>query len=34
MEYLFVDTGLLPEEVTKLVRPGDLVSFASRPIEL
>jgi endoglucanase len=34
MEYLFVDTGLLPEEVTKLVRPGDLVSFASCPIEL
>ena len=34
MEYLFVDTGLLPAEVAKLVRPGDLVSFASQPIEL
>ncbi len=34
MEHLLVDTGLLPEEVAKLVRPGDLVSFASRPIEL
>ena len=34
MEYLFVDTGLLPDEVAKLVRPGDLVSFASQPIEL
>ncbi len=34
MEYLFVDTGLLPGEVAQLVRPGDLVSFASQPIEM
>jgi endoglucanase len=34
MEYLFVDTGLLPEEVEKLVRPGDLISFDQQPMEL
>ncbi len=34
MEFLFVDTGLLPGEVAQLVRPGDLVSFASLPIEM
>ena len=34
MEYLLVDTGLLPDEVVTLVRPGDLVSFASEPLEL
>jgi putative aminopeptidase FrvX len=34
MEYLFVDTGLLPAQVTELVRPGDPVSFAQEPLEL
>jgi tetrahedral aminopeptidase len=34
MEYLFVDVGLLPDEVKDLVRPGDLVSFAQEPMEL
>jgi tetrahedral aminopeptidase len=34
MEYLFIDTGLLAEDVTRLVRVGDLVSFAQPPIEL
>ncbi len=34
MEYLFVDTGLLPEEVNELVRPGDLVSFDQQPLDL
>jgi putative aminopeptidase FrvX len=34
MRYLFVDTGLLPEEVETLVRPGDLVAFAQSPLEL
>ncbi len=34
MRYLLVDTGLLPEEVEQLVRPGDLISFAQPPIEL
>jgi endoglucanase len=34
MEYLYVDTGLLPEEVAQLVRPGDLISFAQPPQEL
>lgn len=34
MEYLFVDTGLLPDEVAELVRIGDLVSFAQPPLEL
>ena len=34
MEYLFVDTGLPAEEVSRLVRLGDLVSFAQVPIEL
>lgn len=28
LEYLLVDTGLLPEEVGKLVRIGDLISYA------
>ena len=34
MEYLFVDTGLLPEEVAGQVRIGDLISFAQPPLEL
>jgi putative aminopeptidase FrvX len=34
MEYLVVDTGLLPDEVGRLVRPGDLISFDSTPTEL
>jgi len=34
MKYLLVDTGLLPREVQKKVRVGDLVSFANEPIEL
>jgi endoglucanase len=34
IEYLLVDIGLLPREVEKRVRVGDLVSFASEPLEL
>jgi len=34
LEELLVDTGLLPNEVNRLVRPGDLVSYAQPPIEL
>ncbi len=34
MEYLFVDTGLLAEEVIQLVRVGDLISFRQEPTEL
>ena len=34
IEYLLVDTGLLPREVERKVRVGDLVSFASEPFEL
>lgn len=34
MKYLLVDTGLRPVEVEKLVRVGDLISFASEPVEL
>ncbi len=34
MEYLLVDTALLPEETAALVRPGDLVSFAQPPVEM
>ena len=34
MEHLLVDTGLLPREVEKQVRVGDLVSFANPPLEL
>jgi putative aminopeptidase FrvX len=33
LEYLLVDTGLLPDEVEHLVRIGDLVSFAQAPFE-
>src|SRR5512142_2905401 len=34
MEYLFVDTGLEPEEVRAQVRAGDLVAFATQPTDL
>jgi endoglucanase len=34
MENLLIDTGLLPEQVTEMVRVGDRVSFAQPPIEL
>ena len=34
LENLFVDTGLLPDEVEQKVRTGDLVSFAQEPIEM
>ena len=34
IEYLLVDTGLLPGEVMKKVYVGDLVSFANQPLEL
>jgi endoglucanase len=33
LEYLLVDTGLLPDEVSRLVRIGDPISFAQPPIE-
>jgi endoglucanase len=34
LEHLLIDVGLLPDEVQRLVRPGDLASFAQPPIEL
>ena len=34
LQYLLVDTGLLPDEIAQLVRIGDLVSFAQTPLEL
>ena len=34
MDYLWIDTGLEPEEVDQLVRVGDLVSFDQPPFEL
>lgn len=34
LEYLLVDVGLPPREVERLVRPGDLISFAQKPIEM
>lgn len=34
MEYLLVETGLEPADVEKLVRPGDLISFAQEPFDL
>jgi tetrahedral aminopeptidase len=34
MEHLLVDTGLLPRDVERNVRVGDLVSFANAPFEL
>jgi len=34
INYLLVDTGLLPREVDKKIRVGDLISFANEPMEL
>lgn len=34
IEHLLVDTGLLPPDVEKKVRVGDLVAFANAPLEL
>ncbi len=34
IEYFLVDTGLLPREVERRIRVGDLVSFANEPVEL
>ena len=34
INYLLVDTGLLPREVGRKVRVGDLVAFANEPFEL
>jgi endoglucanase len=34
LEYLLVDTGLPPRKTAELVRVGDLVSYASEPVEL
>jgi len=34
IDYLLVDTGLTPREVTRKVKVGDLVSFANEPMEL
>jgi putative aminopeptidase FrvX len=34
LKNLFIDTGLLPGEVTELVRVGDVVSFAQPPMEM
>lgn len=34
MRYLLVDTGLLPDEVNQVIRPGDLIAFAQPPLEL
>jgi endoglucanase len=34
LNYLLVDTGLPPKKVASLVRVGDLVSYATEPVEL
>ncbi len=34
LEHLLVDTGLPPKKVAELVRVGDVVSYASEPVEL
>ncbi len=34
MQFLFIDTGLRPDETAALVRVGDLVSFAQEPFDL
>jgi endoglucanase len=33
-KYLLVDTGLKPRQVNRLVRTGDLISFAQEPVSL
>jgi endoglucanase len=33
MEYLFIDVGLLPREVSRKVRVGDVVAFAQQPLD-
>jgi endoglucanase len=33
-EYLVIDTGLLPAQVSKRVQPGDLISFSTQPTEM
>jgi putative aminopeptidase FrvX len=33
LQYLLVDTGLLPSEVVRRVRVGDLISFAQAPLD-
>jgi endoglucanase len=34
MQFLYIDTGLRPDETAALVRVGDLVSFAQEPFDL
>jgi len=34
LEYLLIDTGLLPKEVVKRVRIGDRVAFGTEPVEM
>jgi tetrahedral aminopeptidase len=34
LQHLLVDTGLAPREVERLVRVGDLISYAQAPIEM
>ena len=34
LNHLFIDTGLEPKEVERLVRVGDFVNFAQEPMEL
>jgi endoglucanase len=34
MDHLFIETGLLPKEVAAKVQIGDLVSYATEPVEL
>ena len=34
LKYMLIDTGLREQELQKIVRPGDLVSFAQEPLEL
>jgi endoglucanase len=34
MEHLFIDTGLLPREVERLVHVGDVISYAQPPLDL
>jgi putative aminopeptidase FrvX len=34
LEYLFIDTGLTPNEVVKRVRIGDRVAFGTEPVEM